>query len=199
MKSASLWRRQSWSKRRWNVKRLLRPILGPNFDRFSAGIGGPFRTGAIRRLASLRLTSSALRSGDEWCIRCRRSSSRILRPSWTELATAYAVRERTLLIERACEIRRRLPFPLAWLRRVDNDSVFMNETQVRGYCATEKIGADALLVPIAESGVIRRHVASRGERKRSCGAWLAIVRYGRLSRQPSHGAGEALCAGATVA
>ena len=32
MKSASLWRRQSWSKRRWNVKRLLRPILGPNFQ-----------------------------------------------------------------------------------------------------------------------------------------------------------------------
>lgn len=31
MKSASLWRRQSWSKLRWNVKRLPRPILGPNF------------------------------------------------------------------------------------------------------------------------------------------------------------------------
>jgi hypothetical protein len=49
---------------------------------------------------------------------------------WTE-AAAMVVREQTLVIESAEEVRRRLPFGMRGLD-VDNDSAFINDTLV-GY------------------------------------------------------------------
>ena len=55
---------------------------------------------------------------------------------WTE-AVAMIVREQTLVIESAEEVRTRLPFAMRGLD-VDNDSAFINETLV-GYCRDKKL------------------------------------------------------------
>jgi hypothetical protein len=55
---------------------------------------------------------------------------------WTE-AVAMVVREQTLVIESAEDVRSKLPFTMRGLD-VDNDSAFINETLV-GYCRDQKL------------------------------------------------------------